>query len=592
MHDEQQADARSAAAAPAELTWPLVERRQRASGPPAGIERRQREIADPPAAPRDVLLEAPPLAPFRLAALGLSVLQAFDELREGQVWTWIALGVVTGYTVVATIRPISYRDTGRHRGLVVAELALLLAVVVTTGGWISPFAYTLVPVTLLAGFVAGLRFAVALTSATIAVLFGEAVVVASLDDRGTITAVWSTLLMVVALTAGISRKAFEATARTRAMALDRMSRLAEANALLFSLQRVAQTLPASLDLDDVLDSSITRVRALIPADVVTVMLYNESDGTFEAVRGRGSREREALLPDELPPPLRQATTATRAVSVGDLRANGPGVADEATEGIYAGLRARGALVGMIAVESRAGGHLGAQQAEVLTGLTDAFGVAIDNARLFRRIRSVGADEERARIARDLHDRIGSSLALLGFEVDGLIAACRRGEHPLEPLVDLRQQITTVVGDVRETLSDLRAEVKEDADLVTVLADFLGRVEQRSTIHAELTSSVSGRLPLPVEKELWHIAREAITNAEKHAGSDHVYVAWNCDGANAELEITDDGQGFARSAGRADSYGLVGMRERAAGIGAQISIRSHPGQGTSVTVRLIPNGEAR
>ncbi len=573
----------------AELSWPLVERRRRRDGPPDGVERRRNELPPAPAEPRQVPLDAPRLAPFRWVALAVVALQASPDLRDGRAGSWLALALLLAYTVAVTLRPIPYRGTTRAQLLVIGELVLDLAIILPTQGWTSPFAYALIPTTLLAGFVGGLRFATLVTGTALGTLFVSALISGDVSDHGTVGVVWSILLMVVAVTAGLSRRAFEANARTRAMALDRMSRLAEANALLFSLQRVAQTLPASLDLDDVLDSSLNRVRSLIPADVVTVLLHDESDDTYETVRGRGSHQHRAFPIFGLPAPLRRAMTTNRAVLVPDLGADGPGVAEESTEGIYAGLRARGALVGLIAVESRSPGRLDAQHAELLTGLIEAFGIAIDNARLFRRIRSVGADEERTRIARDLHDRIGSSLALLGFEVDGLISRCERGEQPHEQLVELRQHITAAVGDVREMLSDLRTEVTESKDLVTVLTEFVARVERRSPVQIDLSVTQSARLPVPLERELWHIAREAITNAERHSGTPTLQVSWWTDGTSAWLSVADRGRGFDRSAGRPDSYGLVGMRERAASIGAALTIDSRPGEGTTITCALSPDG---
>ena len=72
------------------------------------------------------------------------------------------------------------------------------------------------------------------------------------------------------------------------------------------------------------------------------------------------------------------------------------------------------LVGLVAVEFNASGGFREHQSEVVHGLSEPFGIAIDNARMFRGIRTLAADEERSRIARDLHDHIGSSLALIGF----------------------------------------------------------------------------------------------------------------------------------------------------------------------------------
>jgi signal transduction histidine kinase len=95
-----------------------------------------------------------------------------------------------------------------------------------------------------------------------------------------------------------------------------------------------------------------------------------------------------------------------------------------------------------------------------------------------------------------------------------------------------------------------------------------------------------RLSLTVERELWRIAQEAITNVERHARATSVTVRWETDGRNGLLEIIDDGLGLAAtSAGRPDSYGILGMRERATIIGATLEIESAPGAGTTVRCRV-------
>ena len=86
--------------------------------------------------------------------------------------------------------------------------------------------------------------------------------------------------------------------------------------------------------------------------------------------------------------------------------------------------------------------------------------------------------------------------------------------------------------------------------------------------------------------MWRIAQEAISNVERHSRASHLSVQWRCDGTNALLVVTDDGHGFpiGRS-GRVDSYGMVGMRERADAIGAVLEFDSQQGRGTTVRCRL-------
>jgi signal transduction histidine kinase len=212
-------------------------------------------------------------------------------------------------------------------------------------------------------------------------------------------------------------------------------------------------------------------------------------------------------------------------------------------------------------------------------------LAIDNARLFRRLRTVGADQERTRIARDLHDRVGQSLAYLAFELERLVGKTDASAVRAE-LQGLRDDVRQAVSEVRETLYDLRTEVSEEVGLAVVLDDFVQRVQSRSGLAAKLRLDGDERLPLTHERELLRIAQEAVTNVERHAKATAVIVSLSLNPGEAVLEVSDDGCGFVKgNAGRLDSYGLVGMRERADAIGAALEIDTAPGRGTTILCRL-------
>jgi signal transduction histidine kinase len=106
------------------------------------------------------------------------------------------------------------------------------------------------------------------------------------------------------------------------------------------------------------------------------------------------------------------------------------------------------------------------------------------------------------------------------------------------------------------------------------------------VEVTLTRQESARIALPREREIWRIAQEAITNAERHARASHLDVAWECTPYRAVLTVTDDGRGFSDGDnGRSDAYGLVGMRERADAIGARLDVTSSPDRGTVVQCRV-------
>jgi signal transduction histidine kinase len=459
-----------------------------------------------------------------------------------------------------------------------------------SGAWTSPWVFALVPPTLAAGYARGSTVAAYQTvavSLVISLAWLKGAEDKSMHFRNAV--LWSGVLITIAVVSGFVRKVARESVRQQSLALSQVGRLTEANGLLVSLHRVAQTLPASLDLDDVLDSTIGRLRDLMTFDSVTIFLHEEDDDTWVPARRAGNREQATLTLGTFPPPLVRATDEGGAVPELDLTAaGGPGVAPRSASGLYAGLRARGSIVGLIAVESATPQRFTAREVGLLNGMVEPLGVAIDNARLFGRLRTIGADEERNRIARDLHDRLGQSIAYLAFELDRVVRTAERGDDTVAQLDELREEVRSVLRTLRETLYDLRTDVRDDQDLGATMEHFLDRVRERSGLAIDLQLDQRGRLPLLQEKELWRIAKEAVINAERHAKADRLAIRWRCDGRRAELMVGDNGVGFARNAGRIDSYGILGMRERAASLGARFDIESAPGRGTTVRVVLAPD----
>jgi signal transduction histidine kinase len=154
------------------------------------------------------------------------------------------------------------------------------------------------------------------------------------------------------------------------------------------------------------------------------------------------------------------------------------------------------------------------------------------------------------------------------------------------LLELRGDLRDLVQELRDMLVDLRCDVSDSQDVEGVLRSFLERVNKRHRVEVTLVAEAEGRMSLPVEREVWRVAREAVMNAERHARASHVSILWLCNGDGALLEVADDGVGLpAGKAAGTSGYGLVGMRERADSIGAQLEITSGPGKGTLVRMRV-------
>ena len=366
---------------------------------------------------------------------------------------------------------------------------------------------------------------------------------------------------------------------------DDLDRLSTANQILLSLQKIAITLPSSFDLEKVLDQGVAQVQELIRADIVTVLLANDDGTSMLIVRGRGSAQRLRIESDALPRHIAQALHYNHSVS-SELSQTTRGFADEARLGSYCALRSRGFIVGLIAAEWRQRQDI-TQQTQVLTGVADALGVAIDNARLFRDIRQQSASEERMRIARDLHDRTGSTLAFVGLELDRLIRKETAREKQVE-LSDIREHVSKTISEVREMLYNLRTGRDGQNSLSDTVQEFADRVSARA--HLQVTCDFTAPVidDAFVTNEIWEMIKEAILNAERHSQASELVISTSINEENWEVSIADNGIGLKSADKRHDAYGMTGMLERAESLGAEISIMSPLSEktyGTRVTVTV-------
>ncbi len=536
-----------------------------------------------------------PLSPLaacaRWAALAVALVVAVS--RGSASLAMMALAVaVAGVDIWQTRRSETPKagTTVRpsERTVLLFEIALNTIAVTATGSWASPFVVCLLAAVMAAGLTLGfapaLRIAIAATLAVSAVF---AIQVGSMPGYSVQAGGrWAAELLLVAFLAGYTRRIFGEAERRHSQALDRIGQLNEANELLVSLHRVAQSLPASLDLNQVLASTLSRLRDLIECDVVGILLCDDGTGTWSTAASEGAALPALVENGQLPGPLRAATTSSVASLVVSL-SPGEGFGPEilARSGLYAPLRARGILIGLVALEHHEPGFYGRRDLRLLDGFIESAGLALDNARWFNRLRTIGAEEERTRIARDMHDSVGQSLAYVAFKLDRLTTMAE-GPGLRQELGVLRTEVRGVLTEVRDALCDLRTDVSDRCDLVETLQGFLDRVEARADFEVSFLHEGTGRLPVVQERELWRIAHEAITNVERHARARHLRVRWECDGRHGRLTVADDGRGFTPAGQvRSDAYGIRGMRERADAIGARLDIESEPYVGTMIDCRL-------
>lgn len=181
------------------------------------------------------------------------------------------------------------------------------------------------------------------------------------------------------------------------------------------------------------------------------------------------------------------------------------------------------------------------------------------------------EEERRRLARELHDGVAQ-------ELYGLKLAARMGT-PVE------DKISEIMDGVGRLAKSLWPPVLEKLGLVQALRSHLDSLGQPEGL-VLLAPEGFPRLPMAVEATLYRIAQEAVGNALRHGSPGRLTVRLTTGGDEVRMEIEDDGQGFDPAALTVEGLGLVGMRERAQGLGGTLSVRSERGRGTLVSV-LVP-----
>jgi len=206
--------------------------------------------------------------------------------------------------------------------------------------------------------------------------------------------------------------------------------------------------------------------------------------------------------------------------------------------------------------------------------------------------SLAEEEERKRMARELHDQVVQTLAVIGMNLSFVKATLSR-DAPAETVVRLdeaMQQLEEAARRIREIMSELRPLVLDDYGLTSGLQGLAEQFRRRGGIRVEVFCDNMGSRSSP-EREiaLFRIAQEALTNIGRHAQADEARIELETGGDRMRMTIIDDGVGFdltaVASKGRPHGMGLLSMRERAIAVGGTCRIESQPGKGTRVIAEI-------
>lgn len=199
------------------------------------------------------------------------------------------------------------------------------------------------------------------------------------------------------------------------------------------------------------------------------------------------------------------------------------------------------------------------------------------------VERLATSRERNRLARELHDTLAHSLSALAVQLEALRTLLVNDPAAAQRAVDETAELARHgLEESRQAIQALRADPLETWGLAGALQDLIQAFQERTGVEVHLV--IAGDEPDLTSEEaqtLFRIAEEALTNVERHAAAQSVFVRLARGTDRLDLVIRDDGYGFEPTDVHPDHYGLTGMRERAAIIGATLEVNSHPGGGTEI-----------
>jgi signal transduction histidine kinase len=362
-----------------------------------------------------------------------------------------------------------------------------------------------------------------------------------------------------------------------------------------SLNEVGNALVTETDLDRLLDLIARRLRELLDARVVMVVLPEGGEELrFAAVAGERAEDLVGRTTTRAGSKSGRVLELRRSERV-DSVLDDPDVSPEATRllaartGLGVPLVVRGQAIGVIAAHDKLGDDARFTDNDLRLAETFATraAVAVDLSERIARdaLRRVveGQELERRRLSRELHDETGQALT-------SILLGLRSLEESLETddaraaTAGLRELVVATLQDVRRLAVELRPSVLDDFGLVAALEHLTASFQEQTGIQVDLGVALGeGRLPGEVETALYRIVQESLTNVVKHARARRVSISMTRMQHSVKAVVEDDGQGFDPENTREGGFGLVGMRERLSLLGGRLRVESRPGAGTTIAV---------
>ena len=381
---------------------------------------------------------------------------------------------------------------------------------------------------------------------------------------------------------------------------EKTARLETQRERLARLYAVSEFLARASTLDEMANGFAQQIRAIAGADATAIRWSDEANQRYVLLAGdclpQSITDEHCVRTGDCHCGQRQGSARTQVIPIRDETP--PRLLHCAVAGFQAIISVpvmlQQRMLGEIDLFFRAPVTLSDEERQHLDALASHLASAMEGLRAEALERESAVADERSLLARELHDSIAQSLAFLKIQVGLLREAIRRQNQQAvaRTLDELDAGVRESTADVRELLVHFRTRTNGE-DILPALRTTLQKFEHQSGLATHLSVEGEG-LPLPpdVQVQVLHVVQEALSNVRKHAGAREVWLEVH-QGVPWSVEVRDDGRGFDHAGAPPGEMhvGLRIMRERAARIGAQVTIDSVPGAGTCVTLSLSARQEA-
>jgi PAS domain S-box-containing protein len=366
---------------------------------------------------------------------------------------------------------------------------------------------------------------------------------------------------------------------------------------LTALNHIAQTLAAVTKLPVALEAVCETVAELFEAASAVIAVVGAEQAELETL-ARWTRQpmpaeaEKQLFPLVDGPGAHKVLSQARTHVIADMQAQDlPATVRKQLRSLnlhavmIVPLQVRGTVIGMMGIgkdqEDPVFGPSEVSLAETIAGHITA---AIENTRLYKQAQAVAIDEERQRLAHELHDVVTQALFSASLIAETLPRVWERYPEKGRPgLEELRQLTQGALTQTRTMLLELRPGALAEQELGALIRQLTDGMRARTRMRVTTTVVGECSLPTKVKLILYRIAQEALNNIIKHAGASQAKVYLHCEPGQVTLSVSDNGRGFDPDSIECGRLGLGIMRERAKAISAEFRLESQRDRGTEITV---------